>query len=124
MYERTDGRHGKKRRWMTIADEVQARFKAAGRPWDDAYAGENEPPPLRYFPQPATPESPPPDPEPEPTADELIARLRDRKTDPAGEELNHTARRLKCTLSEAMIERDTWRRLKKISGALKASGIE
>ncbi|MBR3219164.1 MAG: hypothetical protein IKF77_04520 [Thermoguttaceae bacterium] len=112
LYDRSDGRRGKKHRWQTIADEIHARFKAAGRQWDEDFAGENEPPPLpRSSPMPASG----PAEEPEPTVDELLASMRDRKTDPADEDLGHTARRLKCTLAEAMLERSTWRELKKIS---------
>lgn len=109
-YDRTDGRSGKQYRWMTIADEIHARFKAAGREWDEDFAGENEPPPRpRSSPMPAAvPE------EPEPTADELIASLRDKATDPAGETLEQTARRLKCTKEIAFSERATWRRLKQM----------
>lgn len=119
LYDRTDGRRGKQYRWQTIADEIHARFRAANRPWSDEFAGENEPPPAAsrrgHYAQSQATAAVRDDVAQTEDPDTLIARLRDRKTDPSGEDLGHTARRLKCTLAEAMIERDTWRKLKRIS---------
>ena len=119
LYDRTDGRRGKQYRWQTIADEIHARFKAANRPWSEDWAGENEPPPAAsrrgHYAQGQATADDRDDVAQTEDPDTLIAQLRDRKTDPAGEDLGHTARRLKCTLAEAMIERDTWRKLKRIS---------
>ena len=90
LYDRTDGRRGKQYRWQTIADEIHARFRAANRPWSDEFAGENEPPPAAsrrgHYAQGQSPAAVRDDvaqTEEPPDADELIARLRDRKTDAA-----------------------------------------
>ncbi|MBR2586233.1 MAG: hypothetical protein IKE64_12475, partial [Thermoguttaceae bacterium] len=119
LYDRSDGRRGKQYRWQTIADEIHARFRSVNRPWSDEFAGENEPPPAAsrrgHYAQGQSPAADRDDVAQTEDPDTLIAQLRDRKTDPAGEDLGHTARRLKCTLAEAMIERDTWRKLKRIS---------
>ena len=110
-YERTDGRSGKKHRWQTIADEVEARYKSAGRPWENEYAGENEPPPRpRSSPIAPTPQDPPEEEDP----DALLAKLLDRDTDPGGETLDQTQKRLRCSPGEAYTERAHWRRLKQL----------
>lgn len=109
-YERSDGRSGKKHRWMTIADEVEARYKSAGRPWENEYAGENEPPPRPRSSPIAAP--PPPDHPEEEDPDALLAQLLDRDTDPGGETLDQTQKRLRCSPGEAYTERANWRRLK------------
>ena len=111
LYDRSDGRRGKQYRWQTIADEVHARFRAAGRPWSEEWAGENEPPPLpRSSPMAAAS----PEPEPETTVDDLLAQLLDRDTDPKGETLDQTAKRLKCSTGQAVAERAAWRKLREL----------
>lgn len=109
-YDRTDGRRGRQYRWQVIADEIHARFKSVGRPWDDTFAGENEPPPrLPTQPWPAENQTGSED---GLSAEELIAQLLDRDTDPAGETLEQTAKRLKCPIDIAYRERATWRQLR------------
>ena len=111
LYDRSDGRRGKQYRWQTIADEVHARFRAAGRPWSEDWAGENEPPPLpRSSPMAAAS----PEPEPETTVDDLLAQILDRETDPRGETLDQTAKRLKCSTGQAVAERAAWRKLREL----------
>lgn len=110
-YERSDGRSGKKHRWMTIADEVEARYKSAGRAWENEYAGENEPPPR---PRSSPMSAPPPEPPEEEDPDALLAQLLDRDTDPGGETLDQTQKRLRCSPGEAYTERANWRRLKQL----------
>lgn len=111
-YERSDGRSGKKHRWMTIADEAEARYKSAGRPWENEYAGENEPPPRPRSSPIVAP--PPPEPPEEDNPDALLAQLLDRDTDPGGETLDQTQKRLRCSPGEAYTERANWRRLKQL----------
>ena len=112
LYDRSDGKRGKQYRWQTICDEIHTRFKAANRPWSDEFAGENEPPPPPQARSSPTPAPEPPEPPPDPDA--LLAQLLDPGTDPGGETLDQTQRRLRCSPGDALCERANWRKLKQL----------
>ncbi len=110
LYESSNGRAGKPKRWQTIADEIHDHFRSAGLPFPNKFSGLTEPPPQ----DPPDPLPPEPAGANEPIETDRNAYLLARNAllsdkDPVDETLEQTQLRLKCGYLKAFAERTNWK---------------